>query len=180
MCLACWHAICVSSVAGTKSFNFISFAGDTGISSVCRGSRRMAHLGLSQRAPHAKYVHVPVMLCQTQGAESKTHDRMRFTMKQMKRWGGLTLVSIVPLLNTLIRANHCCCICWRYEYDEQVEFFKRRGGMDVTSRKRRSPTHPTRCTGCNKCHRTRRRSAALGRKVYLRTACATQHATCNI
>ena len=89
MCLACWHAICVSSVAGTKSFNFISFAGDTGISSVCRGSRRMAHLGLSQRAPHAKYVHVPVMLCQTQGAESKTHDnRMRFTMKRMKRWGG--------------------------------------------------------------------------------------------
>ena len=86
VCLACWHAICVSSVAGTKSFNFISFAGDTGISSVCRGSRRMAHLGLSQRAPHAKYVHVPVMLCQTQGAESKTHDRMRFTMKQMKRW----------------------------------------------------------------------------------------------
>ncbi len=35
--------------------------------------------------------------------------------------------------------------------------------MDVTSHKRRSPTHPTRCTGYNKCYTTRRRSAALGR-----------------
>lgn len=70
--LACWHAIWVSSVAGTKSFNFISFAGDTGMSSVCRrGSRRMAHLGLSQRAPHAKYVHVPVIMCETQGVHPR-------------------------------------------------------------------------------------------------------------